>query len=234
VFDLTDLQVTSPLSYLVAFAFPALDAVLPVLPSETAIIALGAASAGSTDPRLGILVLLAATGAFIGDNVCYLIGRRFEGWANRRFFAGEKGAKRRRWAETTLDRYGGRLIVVCRFIPGGRTAVTLTCGATGYPRRSFVLATAVAGVVWASYAFFLGRIGGEAFKDKPWFGLVLALGLATSVTLAVEGGRRFVGWRRRRRAPAAADPPAADPPAAGPTAAPKDDDRKTGDQATAS
>ena len=199
MFDLTALHVSSPLSYVVAFTLPALDAVVPVLPSETVIIALGAASAGSADPRLGLLVLLAAVGAFVGDNVCYLIGRRFEGWANRRFFGGEKGGRRKQWAETALNRYGGRLILVCRFIPGGRTAVTLTCGATGYSRRSFVAATAVAGVIWATYAFFLGRLGGEAFKDRPWFGLVLALGIATAVTVGVEGVRRFIGWRRRRR-----------------------------------
>ena len=90
MFDLTSLHVSSPLSNVVAFTIPALDAVVPVLPSETAIIALGAASAGSIDPRLGLLVLLAAVGAFVGDNVCYLIGRRFEGWCNRRFFAGER------------------------------------------------------------------------------------------------------------------------------------------------
>ena len=59
VFDLTALHVSSPLSYVVAFTLPALDAVVPVLPSETVIIALGAASAGSADPRLGLLILLA-------------------------------------------------------------------------------------------------------------------------------------------------------------------------------
>ena len=47
-----------------------------------------------------------------------------------------------------------RILVVCRFIPGGRTAVTLSCGLIGYPRRRFVAATAVAAVVWALYAFF--------------------------------------------------------------------------------
>jgi hypothetical protein len=35
----------------------------------------------------------------------------------------------------------------------------------------------VAATVWASYAFFLGRLGGKAFEDRPWAGLLLALGL---------------------------------------------------------
>lgn len=57
--------------------------------------------------------------------------------------------------------------MACRFIPGGRTAVTLTCGLIGYPRRSFMLGTGLAGVLWASYAFFIGRLGGQAFEGRP-------------------------------------------------------------------
>ena len=54
---LSHLAVTSPLSYLIALLLPALDVIIPVLPSETAIITLGVATAGSTDqdddPRVG-------------------------------------------------------------------------------------------------------------------------------------------------------------------------------------
>ena len=151
------LDVSSLLSYVVAVVFPALDVVLPVLPSETAIITLGVATAGSADPRIAVLIALAAFGAFLGDNVVYLLGRRFGPAISKRVFAGERGGRRRAWAQRSLERYGARLIIACRFIPGGRTAVTLTCGLIGYPRRRFVAATACAGVIWASYAFFIGR-----------------------------------------------------------------------------
>ncbi len=73
----TSLQADSLLSYAIAVAMPALDAVFPVVPSETAIIALGVATAGSADPRIALLVACAALGAFLGDNLSYLIGRRF-------------------------------------------------------------------------------------------------------------------------------------------------------------
>ena len=78
----------------VAIILAALDAIFPVVPSETAIIALGVATAGSADPRIALLVASAAAGAFLGDNLSYLIGRRFSPWAERRFFAGEKGMQR--------------------------------------------------------------------------------------------------------------------------------------------
>ena len=73
--DLAQLDVGSPASYLIAVLVPALDALIPVLPSETAVIALGVATAGSADPRIAVLVALAAFGAFLGDNAAYL--RRF-------------------------------------------------------------------------------------------------------------------------------------------------------------
>jgi len=95
--DLSQLDVSSPVSYLVAVFVPALDAILPVLPSETAVIALGVATAGSEDLRIGILVVLAALGAFIGDNVNYLIGRYFGPAVERRFFSSERGAARLAW-----------------------------------------------------------------------------------------------------------------------------------------
>jgi membrane-associated protein len=194
---LASLHAGSPVSYLIALLIPALDAILPILPSETAIIALGVATAGSADPRIALLVGCAAVGAFMGDNLCYLLGRRFGPRVERRFFAGEKGARRREWAERSLERFGTQLIVVCRFIPGGRTAVTLCCGLIGYPRRRFVTATAVAAVIWALYAFFIGRLGGKAFEDKPWAGLLIAFGATMAVTGLVEGIRRLRSRRQR-------------------------------------
>jgi membrane-associated protein len=193
------LQVGSPISYLIAFGLPCLDAVLPVLPSETVIIAFGVATAGSTDPRILLLVLCAAGGAFAGDNLAYLIGWRFGPWATRRFFSSEKGAARRDWAERSLRRFGMGLIIVCRFIPGGRTAVTLCCGLIRYSWRRFTVATAIAAVIWASYAFLAGRIGGKAFEDQPVVGFAVAFGGALVISGLVEVIRRLVAWRKARR-----------------------------------
>jgi membrane protein DedA with SNARE-associated domain len=197
---LTSLQVGSPISYLIAIIIPALDAVIPVLPSETAVIALGVATAGSTDPRIALLVACAAAGAWLGDNLAYLIGRRFGPLVERRFFASEKGKQRRAWAERSLGRFGMQIIIVCRFIPGGRTAVTLSCGLIRYPHKRFMVATAIAAVIWALYAFFIGRLGGKAFEHRPWAGFLVAFGITIVISALVEGGRRIWGrWSARRR-----------------------------------
>src|SRR5580704_10407537 len=159
------------------------------------VIAMGVATAGSADPRIALLVACSALGAFLGDNLSYLLGRRFGPRVERRFFRGEQGARRRAWAEGSLQRFGMQLIVVCRFFPGGRTAVTLCCGIVGYPRRRFVVATAVAGVIWASYSFFIGRLGGKAFQDAPWVGFAVAFGVTIAISGLVELIRRIVSRR---------------------------------------
>ena len=207
---LETLQVDSVLSYLIALVIPALDAIFPVLPSETAVITLGVTTAGSTDPRIALLVACAAAGAFLGDNLCYLLGRRFGPAVERRFFAGPKGARTRAWAERSLDRYGPQLIIVCRFIPGGRTAVTLTCGLVEYQRRRFVAATAVAAVIWALYAFLIGRIGGRAFEHNIWAGLAVAFGASIALSGVIELIRRLHGRSGRRAGQVEPDHPGQD------------------------
>ena len=209
--DLAQLDISSPVSYLVAVLVPALDALIPLLPSETAVIALGVATAGRADPRIAVLVALAALGAFLGDNAAYLLGRRFGPAVSRWIFVGERGERRRAWAQHSLEEYGTRIIVACRFIPGGRTAVTLTCGLIGYPRRSFVLGTALAGVLWASYAFFIGRLGGQAFEGRPWAGLLVGLGLTVVVSGVIEAFRRLRRRARARRGPGPAPAPGPGP-----------------------
>ncbi|HYZ56754.1 MAG TPA: DedA family protein [Streptosporangiaceae bacterium] len=194
---MASLQVDAAVSYFIAFIIPALDVIFPVLPSETAVIALGVATAGSADPRIALLVACAAAGAFLGDNLSYFLGRRFGPVVERRFFSTVKGKKARAWAERSLNRFGMQLIIVCRFIPGGRTAVTLTCGLTGYPRRRFITATAAAGIIWALHAFFIGRLGGKAFADNPWAGLLIASGSTIVISALIEAVRRIRSRRQR-------------------------------------
>jgi hypothetical protein len=51
-------------------------------------------------------------------------------------------------------------------------------------------------VIWACYAFFIGRLGGQAFESRPWVGLLLALGIALAVSALIELTRRLHLWRR--------------------------------------
>lgn len=183
-------------AYAVVFVFAFLDALLPVVPSEAAVITAGVVAA-TGHLSLPLVIAAAACGAFAGDNAAYLIGHHFGPRAEARYFRGEKGRKTIRWAGRQLAERGGELILVARFIPGGRIAVTLSAGTVRYPWRRFAGFDVVAGIFWGSYGALLGFFGGRAFEQQPWAGLLLALGIAFAVTGAIELGRACA--RRHRR-----------------------------------
>jgi membrane-associated protein len=190
-----ELASASPWTYAVILAVAALDAVLPLVPSEATVISAGVL-AGAGDLQLGLVIAAGAAGAYAGDSSAYWLGRGLDERLERRLFRGAKGAERRAWAEGALDRHGGPLIFGARFIPGGRTATTVTAGALTMRWARFAAFAAVAAIGWASYAALLGYIGGRAFENNPLWGLLVGFGIAAATFLVVELVRR---WRARSR-----------------------------------
>jgi len=191
-----ELVSASPWTYAVILGVAALDALVPLVPSETTVISAGVL-AGAGDLHLGFVIVAGAAGAYAGDSTAYWLGRRAGKRLKRRLFRGAKGARRRAWAEKTLDRHGGPVIFGARFVPGGRTATTVTAGLLPMRWARFAAFAGAAGIAWASYAALLGYVGGRAFEDNPLWGLLLSFGVATATFLAVDVVRRVRAWRRR-------------------------------------
>ena len=179
----------SAITYPVIALACATDVLIPLIPSET-IVVTAAVLAAQGELFIWLIIPAVAIGAFIGDNLCYLLGRQIGDPIADRLFGSEKGQARLEWAEQALRRRGAILIGVGRFIPGGRTATTFAAGTLEMPYRQFVVADAFAAVVWAFYISMLGFLGGETFKDSLW------LPLATSFADAMAVGAAFEAWRR--------------------------------------
>ena len=81
-----------------------------------------------------------------------------------------------------------------RFVPGGRTILTVSSGLTGQPWRWFALWVVTATTIWASYAASLGFFFGQAFEDDH----TLAFWLAFAAALGVTGLIELVRWLRHR------------------------------------
>ena len=187
----------SPWFYLIIFTVAVFDSVLPIVPSETLVI-IGGVSAGSGSLSIALVIACAASGAFIGDNLSYLIGSEASDWVIKRRTRTERGAKQMANIVEQIHDRGGMLLITARFIPGGRTLLTLSCGVTRQPRKWFIGWAVVAASVWSLYASLLGFIGGKSFADNHTKAFLIAFAGAFGVTIIVEAFRA-ISHRLKRR-----------------------------------
>ncbi len=179
---------SSPWFYVIIFVIAVFDSVLPIVPSETLVI-IGGVSAGSGSLSIALVILCAAGGAFIGDNLSYFLGREASDWVIKRRTRTEKGAKQMAKIIEQIHDRGGMLLITARFIPGGRTLLTLSCGVTRQPHKWFVGWAVVAASVWSLYASLLGFVGGKSFADNHTKAFLIAFAGAFGVTVLIEAIR---------------------------------------------
>lgn len=193
----------SPLVYVGLYLFAVIDGFFPPIPSESAVIALAALAVATGKPSLVLVILVAAAGAFTGDQIAYAIGRRLD-VRRMRGLRGARGQRTLDWAERTLARRGPSFILAARFIPVGRVAVNVTAGAVGYPRRRFVGLTAIAGVSWSVYSAAIGIGAGSWFRGHPVWAIVVGVVLGLVVGLALDWTLGRLQDRKLRSGPAGA------------------------------
>ncbi len=187
--ELLDLASSSPWAYLAIMLLAALDAVFPLVPSEATVISAGVL-AGAGELSIALVIATGAAGALAGDNLGYSIGRGLRPRLEPRIRRSPKATARHAWAREKLTTKGSTVVLVSRFIPGGRTATTLTAGLVRMPWRRFVLSI-VAGTIWASFAGLLGYTGGRTFEERPYLALAFALALAVTAYVGLETRSRL-------------------------------------------
>src|SRR5690606_2652676 len=110
------------------FVLAVLDGFFPPVPSEVAAVALAALAAASGTPHLGLVLLFAASGAYVGDLIAYAIGSRID--VHRLpFLRRGRGRRTLAWAERSLRNGGSGFILAARFLPVARVAVNMAAGA---------------------------------------------------------------------------------------------------------
>ncbi|GAB5079803.1 DedA family protein [Arthrobacter sp. AD-310] len=162
-----------------------IDGFFPPIPSESVVVGLSAVAATADVPNPWLLVLVAALGAFSGDNIAYLIGRRV-GTRRWSWMRGPRMQSAFRWAGAELRKRPASLILVARFVPIGRVAVNLTAGATGYHHLRFVLLTCLSAVLWAGYSVAIGLFFGQWFEENHLLGAVIAIICAVALGIVVD------------------------------------------------
>jgi membrane protein DedA with SNARE-associated domain len=173
------------------------------IPGETALIT-GAVLASRGKLSIELVIVLAAAGAIVGDNIGYVIGRKGGRWLLER--PGRFHRQRLevlRTGEPFFERHGPKAVYFGRFLLGLRVWASWLAGATRMHWRSFFVWNALGGISWATaiglLAYFLGSSASNAIQAFGIYGLVAAL-------LAIASA--FYLHRRARRHTRPADGPA--------------------------
>lgn len=162
-----------------------IDGFFPPIPSESVVVGLAAVAATAQVPNPWVLMMVAAAGAFSGDNIAYLIGRRV-GTTRWSWMRGPRMQGAFRWAGRELRKRPAALILVARFVPIGRVAVNLTAGVSGYPHARFVALTVLSATLWAAYSVGIGLFFGQWFEDNHLLGAAIAIVCAVALGIVVD------------------------------------------------
>ncbi len=145
--------------------------VTPFLPGDSLIFAVGAlASTGAVD--LWLIVLLLSLAAILGDTVNYFVGYKFGDYLVKH----QSKLIKKEYLDKTHDfyeRYGGRTIVIARFVPIVRTFAPFVAGMGSMTYSHFLTYNIVGGLVWIFSLSFLGFFFGELPIVKKNFSLVI-------------------------------------------------------------
>ncbi|RRR28321.1 DedA family protein [Schaalia georgiae] len=163
----------------------------PVLPGESLLF-----TAGLLHDKLGLnlpaLVLGTVAAAFVGAQIGYFLGAQW----GRRFFRPDarilKTAHLEK-AEHYFTNYGGRSLVIGRFIPFVRTFIPLAAGIARYPYTKFVFFNTLGALLWGAGFLVVGALLGNVPFIHDNLSVILAVIIVVSVlpvVIEVVGKRR--------------------------------------------
>ena len=147
--------------------------ITPFLPGDSLLFAIGAIAA---DPTSNLNIWIAAAvllvAAIIGDTVNYWIGRKFGGWMMRKFPRIVKPSHIEKTNEF-FARYGGKTIIIARFIPIVRTFAPFVAGSGNMDYRRFMTFNVVGAILWVGLILPAGWFFGNIPIVKKNFELVV-------------------------------------------------------------
>lgn len=185
MFDwLYELVTASAITYVVIGATILVEAVFPVLPSETLLV-IGGIIAAREDLSVPALVAVGWIAATAGDNLTYTVGSYPGQWLKDRLVRGERGERTVEWADDNLDERP-YVLTIARFVPVLREAATFTAGATGMRRLRFTGYVTVGALLWSGLHVALGFVGGRLFQESFLLSLLISFGAAGLLALGGE------------------------------------------------
>jgi membrane protein DedA with SNARE-associated domain len=184
--------------YLFLFLIIGIESFGVPLPGETALVTAAAYAAVGRLNIFGVIVA-AAAGAIVGDNMGYWLGREggvalIHRFGKRVGLDDEKLAR----AHAFFERYGARTVFIGRFVALLRSWAAVLAGVACMPYRTFTLYNALGGVAWATLFGTLGYVFG---RNLPRLERYIGQASLALVVLVLAGAVAFLAirWHRDNR-----------------------------------
>jgi len=187
-----------PWTYVLLFAIIFAETglvIMPFLPGDSLLFAVGALSASEGSPIHPVHVaLLLIVAAILGDAVNYSIGKRI---GPRVFTEGSRFFKKEHLERTRAfyEKHGGKTIILARFIPIVRTFAPFVAGIGHMSYRKFAAYNVIGAILWVTIFVWAGwQFGKTPFVQKNFHYVIVAI-----IVLSILPGV-FEVWRARRAA----------------------------------
>jgi membrane-associated protein len=186
----------SPWALVVLAVLLIMDGFLPIVPGETTVVALAALGASGHGPSPLSVFFVGSAATVLGDGIAFyfgrLLGARSGKWSHR-----PRISRPVNWAARHIEHRPARILIIAKFIPYARVAISMTTGASTLRVRRYVPLAAAAAAMYTLYHVVVATTFGTLFTHSPLVGLAvsIAFGLVVSALAAITRALR------RRRTP---------------------------------
>lgn len=172
--------------------------VTPFLPGDSLLFAAGAVAAlDNSGLNVVLLFILLTIAAIVGDTVNYWIGHTI----GLRVFSWNIPFLKREYLERTqqfYEKYGGKAIVLARFVPIVRTFAPFVAGIGSMTYSRFIFYNVFGGILWCAIFIFLGYFFGNLPFVQHNFELVIIVIIGLSLIPPVI---EYIQSRREKTVP---------------------------------
>jgi membrane-associated protein len=176
--------------------------VVPFLPGDSMLFAAGAfCSKPETGLNVHLMALVLWVAAVLGDTVNYWIGARIGPAVFKREDSPFLRKKHLERAHAFFEKYGGRAIILARFVPIVRTFVPFVAGVGCMSYIRFISFNLIGGFAWIYLFVYSGFLfGGHPLVQKNFKVVIVAIILISIIPIVIE---LYKAWREGKRAEAA-------------------------------
>jgi len=168
--------------------------VMPLLPGDSLLFASGALAASEGSLNISILIPLLIVAALLGDNTNYFIGRFFGTLIKSKekiLFLKRQHIEK---TESYYNKYGGKTVIIARFIPIVRTVAPFVAGAGSMNYRKYIVNCVLGAVLWVGGVTVLGYLCGNIpFIQKNFEIVIFGIIGISLLPIVVEFIRAKIG-----------------------------------------